>query len=157
MWSVNPAVVVGVQVGPGQYLGTSGEQTVPGTMDPDGTGAHLHFETRAGSGCAFSPEELLAGAPVGGGTGTMPSPPPATATFDVRDRIRVVDGPVHLRSAPGLAGSLVDTLATGTELRVVGGPEQADGYAWYEVRQPQGSNRGWVAGQFCELVREGDR
>lgn len=39
-------VKVGDKVVPGQMVGYSGEQTVKGTMTPDGTGPHLHFELR---------------------------------------------------------------------------------------------------------------
>jgi murein DD-endopeptidase MepM/ murein hydrolase activator NlpD len=46
MWSIDPEIVKGGQVQVGQFLGTSGEQTLPGTMEPDGSGPHLHFERR---------------------------------------------------------------------------------------------------------------
>lgn len=46
MWT--NAVGQGDSVKPGQLLGTSGEQTVRGTWNPDGTGPHLHFELRRG-------------------------------------------------------------------------------------------------------------
>lgn len=170
MWSVDPAVVVHGQVRAGQFLGTSGEQTIAGTMTPDGTGAHLHIETRGGDGCAFSPEATLVDAVSVGGQ--APPPPPSTSTssssstvlptpvptdFAIKDRIRVVAGPLELRSAAGLAGAVLATLENGTELRVSGGPEKADGFAWYEVREPHGTNRGWVAGQFCAFIGRPDR
>lgn len=46
MWT--NAVGQGDSVKPGQLLGTSGEQTVRGTWNPDGSGPHLHFELRRG-------------------------------------------------------------------------------------------------------------
>jgi hypothetical protein len=46
MWT--NAVKTGDRVKPGQFLGASGEQTVRGTMTPDGSGPHLHFELRQG-------------------------------------------------------------------------------------------------------------
>lgn len=36
----------GQRVTAGEELGLSGEQTVPGTLTPDGSGPHLHFELR---------------------------------------------------------------------------------------------------------------
>lgn len=48
MWT--NAVSSGQKVKPGQFLGTSGEQTYIGTMNPDGTGEHLHFELRKPQG-----------------------------------------------------------------------------------------------------------
>jgi murein DD-endopeptidase MepM/ murein hydrolase activator NlpD len=44
LWS--DAVTAGQRVGPGTFVGLSGEQTLPGTMTPDGTGPHIHFELR---------------------------------------------------------------------------------------------------------------
>lgn len=46
MWT--NSVQSGQMVKPGQLLGTSGEQTVRGTWEPDDTGPHLHFELRQG-------------------------------------------------------------------------------------------------------------
>lgn len=43
------AVKVGDRVRPRDLIGYSGEQTVLGTMQPDGSGAHLHYETRMSS------------------------------------------------------------------------------------------------------------
>lgn len=40
------AVKAGQIVHKGDLLGVSGEQTIPGTLTPDGSGAHLHFELR---------------------------------------------------------------------------------------------------------------
>jgi len=65
LWSA--AVRVGQSVKPGDILGYSGEQTVAGTMNPDGSGPHLHLETRLGSPdattgeFAVNPEPYLAG------------------------------------------------------------------------------------------------
>lgn len=65
LWSA--AVRVGQTVKPGDVLGYSGEQTIAGTMNPDGSGPHLHLETRLGSPdattgeFAVNPEPYLAG------------------------------------------------------------------------------------------------
>jgi murein DD-endopeptidase MepM/ murein hydrolase activator NlpD len=59
-------VSVGQQVKPGDFLGHSGEETYAGTMNPDGTGAHLHFELRKpigqGQYRAVDPYNWLTGA-----------------------------------------------------------------------------------------------
>ena len=44
LWS--DTVADGQRIKPGDLIGYSGEQTVPGTMTPDGTGPHIHFELR---------------------------------------------------------------------------------------------------------------
>jgi hypothetical protein len=43
-------------------LGTSGEQTKRGTMEPDGTGPHIHFELRSPDDKAINPKPELEGA-----------------------------------------------------------------------------------------------
>lgn len=78
MWRVDPALFPGGRVERGQYLGVSGEQTYPDSMQPDGTGAHLHFEVRVVTGSgerAIDPEPILAQAAADGLC--EPSAPPA--------------------------------------------------------------------------------
>jgi murein DD-endopeptidase MepM/ murein hydrolase activator NlpD len=55
-------VDVGDTVKAGDLLGTSGEQTKRGTMEPDGTGAHIHFELRSPDNTAIDPTQELTGA-----------------------------------------------------------------------------------------------
>jgi len=143
MWSVEPDVVAGGTVEAGQLLGTSGEQTVAGTMDPDGTGGHIHFETRGPDGCAFSPEQILVDAPIGGEGGQQ---------FNDDDRIEVIEGPLHMRERGNLQAEVLDSLATGTILVVTGGPVHHDGFTWYRVRIAEGEGHGWVAGKYCRLA-----
>jgi hypothetical protein len=76
MWSIDPSVFQGGRVERGQYLGTSGEQTRRGTMTPDGTGPHLHFEARVPGGGgerAIDPEPILTQS---ADDFCQPSPPP---------------------------------------------------------------------------------
>jgi hypothetical protein len=53
------------------------------------------------------------------------------------------------RSAPGLSSDVIDSLRPGTQLAVLDGPTEADGYHWWKVRVGDG-REGWVAGE--ELV-----
>lgn len=56
------AVKLGDVVQRGDYIGASGEQTYPGTMTPDGSGPHLHFERRDGTNTrALDPLPILDG------------------------------------------------------------------------------------------------
>lgn len=58
-------VKAGQKVRSGDLLGYSGEQTIPGTYTPDGSGPHLHFELRRpkdGAYIAVDPTEELTGA-----------------------------------------------------------------------------------------------
>jgi len=136
-------VVLNQRVERGTLLGYSGEQTVAGSCStPDGTGAHLHFERRSG-GCAINPVPKL----------TSSTTPPPSSGFSVTDKIQVFDGPLNVRSQPGTSGSIVSSLDTGTQMCVIGGPQSADGYTWYQINA--NGTTGWVAGNFCSLVAAG--
>ena len=64
--------------------------------------------------------------------------------------ITVSDGPLNLRSAPGLAGAIVEELPTGTIVTRIGaGQTAADGYQWINVTLTDQSGReGWIASEF---------
>lgn len=88
-------VNVGEAVKRGQLIGYSGEQTIKGTMTPDKTGPHLHFERRnAENSKALDPVPLL--------TGTTASD---TAAADTGTG----DGPAS--DTGGILGGLVDSAA----------------------------------------------
>ena len=68
LWS--NVVTPDTRVRAGQFIGRSGEQTVRGTMQPDGSGPHLHYELRrpdpvTGGYKAVDPRAELTGAPDG--------------------------------------------------------------------------------------------
>lgn len=68
LWS--NVVAPGQKVRAGQFIGRSGEQTIRGTMTPDGSGPHLHYELRrpdpvTGGYKAVDPIPELTGAPDG--------------------------------------------------------------------------------------------
>ena len=58
---------------------------------------------------------------------------------------------LNVRARAGTAANnpIVFTLAPGTAVEVIGGPQAADGFTWWQVRGPTGE--GWCAGQFLEL------
>lgn len=85
LWS--DTVSVGDTVHVGQQVGYSGEQTIAGTMTPDGSGPHLHFELLSlGSHTAVDPAPLLEGAAgalqPGDVTGGAPAPGGDTGLAD---------------------------------------------------------------------------
>ncbi len=53
------------------------------------------------------------------------------------------------RSAPGTSSNILDGLAPGTMMALLGGPESADGHSWWEIIT-EDNRKGWVAGE--ELV-----
>jgi len=62
-----------------------------------------------------------------------------------RGQVAFTDGtPSRLRYAPGTLGSVAVSLPEGTAFTVVGGPECAQGYRWWQVQLADGTT-GWVA------------
>jgi len=63
-------------------------------------------------------------------------------------------GSVNLRAEPSLAGEAVDQLDEGVELTVIGGPEEADDFTWWqvEVTGSEGTVQGWLAADFISLL-----
>jgi quercetin dioxygenase-like cupin family protein/uncharacterized protein YgiM (DUF1202 family) len=61
---------------------------------------------------------------------------------------------VNLRAEPSVEGEVVEQLDEGTELTVIGGPEDADDYTWWQVSidGTDGPTEGWVAADFIALV-----
>jgi hypothetical protein len=95
-------------------------------------------------------------------TGTsMPTPAPsATMTSTVVPVVKpgvsvVVSGTgaqqLRVRSGPGLTYATLSTMADGSRLRVLDGPEAADGYQWWKVQAEDGQE-GWVAGDWLSPV-----
>jgi hypothetical protein len=144
LWSVDGDVVKHARVETGQFLGTSGEQTVRGTMTPDGSGPHLHFEVRKG-GCAIDPEPILVGAPDTGPIGPAGAHRPGAV-------LRVAQGPLNLRAGAGVDAELLGSLEAGTRVVVLEGPSAAGDHDWYDIQVIGGTGRGWVAGTFCEAI-----
>ncbi len=61
-------------------------------------------------------------------------------------------GDVNMRAEPNVNADVVDQLAAGIELEVLGGPEEADDYVWYQVRVVDGGSEGWVVADFLDGI-----
>ncbi len=61
---------------------------------------------------------------------------------------------VNLRAEPSISADAVDQFAAGVELTVIGGPEDADDFTWWQVEVPgsEGPVQGWLAADFIDLV-----
>jgi sortase (surface protein transpeptidase) len=53
----------------------------------------------------------------------------------------------NLRAEPTTSADVVEVLANGTAVSIIGGPEDADGYTWWQVELDGGAS-GWVASDF---------
>lgn len=73
--------------------------------------------------------------------GTLPS------RLVVGERGRVTPGGINniMRNGPGTRSSRVGSLDPNDRFEVIGGPECADGYTWWEVRKERGNTEGWTA------------
>ncbi|NTW00313.1 MAG: SH3 domain-containing protein [Oscillochloris sp.] len=56
---------------------------------------------------------------------------------------------LRLRNAAGLESNVIDGLPPGTQMSLIAGPVEKDGYPWWHIRTSDG-REGWVAG--TELV-----
>lgn len=52
---------------------------------------------------------------------------------------------LRLRSQAGLETKVLDGLTPGTQMTLLGGPEEKDSYSWWHIRTTDG-REGWVAG-----------
>ncbi len=75
-------------------------------------------------------------------------PQPANRAPQVGDRVRVTmpaGGQLSVRSQPGINAALVARANPGQEYSVLAGPQQADGFTWYQIRSDDGALEGWAA------------
>jgi hypothetical protein len=125
----------------GQQIGVSGTDGCP----PNYGNEHLHFERRVRDfSCeaewrSADPLPVLTSSNANGG-------PPPSVSFNEGDTLEVVDGPLNLRSGPGLSYFIIATMPNGRNAITLQGPDVADGYHWYRIDTRDG--RGWAAGEY---------
>lgn len=93
-------------------------------------------------------------------TDTPPPPTPtAPAVSDdpifVGAQVMVVDtGPngLNFRREPTRSAERIRSLPEGSVYEVVGGPVSADGYTWWQLRDPSDGTTGWGAGIYLRKV-----
>lgn len=54
---------------------------------------------------------------------------------------------LNVRSSAGTGNARIKTLPDGTVVEVIGGPKEADGFTWWQIRDQAGVT-GWVASKF---------
>ncbi|HEU4325243.1 MAG TPA: SH3 domain-containing protein [Roseiflexaceae bacterium] len=95
-------------------------------------------------------QEAAAAAPAASSTvSTASAPTTATGGLQAGNTAYVTRAgglPLRLRSGPGLNNSIIDRLPPGTALTLLGGPQEADGHSWWNVRTSN-NQTGWVAGE----------
>ncbi len=81
-------------------------------------------------------------------TPNIGEPQPVNRPPRVGDRVRVTMDPglqLTIRALPGINSPVVTRVNPGTEFTVIGGPQPADGYMWYQIRSDDGQIEGWAA------------
>jgi uncharacterized protein YgiM (DUF1202 family) len=68
--------------------------------------------------------------------------------------VHVNDDNVNLRGAPGLGGTVIASFNANTNAGVIGGPQSADGFDWYDIGI--GGTTGWMASDFLSEGHVGD-
>lgn len=62
---------------------------------------------------------------------------------------------VNLRAEPSTSADVVDQISTGVEVEIVGGPTDAEGFTWYEIRvNVDGGSQGWMSVEFIDGITE---
>jgi hypothetical protein len=59
-------------------------------------------------------------------------------------------GALNLRDKPTTAGALLRKLPEGNVYEVVGGPQEADNYTWWQIKDPNDGVVGWGAQRFLQ-------
>ncbi len=93
-----------------------------------------------------------------------PTPPPTAAVagdgvsaagYAVGGKVRVADtggGGLNMRDQPTTSGALLRKLPEGNVYEVIGGPREADGYVWWQLKDPADGVTGWGAQKFLQPV-----
>ncbi len=82
--------------------------------------------------------------PTAGGT------PAAAGEYRTGDTVTTTVEALNVRSEPSTSGEVVDQVFPGSAMEIVGGPEEAEDFTWYEVEVVDTGSTGWVASDFIE-------
>ena len=71
---------------------------------------------------------------------------PPLGEIGVGGHVRVVALPsLSFRQTPNTSGALIQVLGNGSVLEVIGGPREAEGYTWWQLRTQDDGREGWAA------------
>ncbi|MDQ3525379.1 MAG: sortase [Chloroflexota bacterium] len=111
----------------------------------DAAGAVSAPDTSALEGITGSPEdtEIVEALPVEAAASE------ATAQLAVGSIASVTDNGLNMRASASTSADIVTTLAQGQQATIIGGPQDADGFAWWQIELEDGT-QGWVAADFLQ-------
>ena len=78
---------------------------------------------------------------------------PLPDTIAIGGYVRVVaPSGLSFRQAASPDGTLIEVLDNGTILEVIGGPQQASGYTWWQLRKLDTNQEGWSAASSADAI-----
>jgi hypothetical protein len=81
-----------------------------------------------------------------GVTEESPATAPPSGGITVGGYVRVAAAAgLSFRQSASTSGALIQVLDNGTVLEVIGGPQEADGYTWWQLRTTDDGREGWSA------------
>ena len=98
------------------------------------------------------PLPTFTNAPAAVSTPTSSTQIETAASLSVGSQAKVVGtggSGLNVRSGAGMGNARVKTLPDGTAVEVIGGPKDADGFTWWQIRDQAGVT-GWVASKYLE-------
>lgn len=75
--------------------------------------------------------------------------PTATGQLAIGNIATVTDNGLNMRASASTSADIVTTLAQGQQVSIIGGPQDADGFAWWQIELEDGT-QGWVAADFLQ-------
>lgn len=100
----------------------------------------------------LEPTQVLAETP----TPAEPTASPTPSDELVEGAVAVVSDTagrgLRMRSGPGLDSPTLRVMPEGTEVQILGGPSEMDGYQWYRILD-DANTEGWVAGDWLVRIR----
>ncbi|MBA2759343.1 MAG: sortase [Chloroflexia bacterium] len=75
--------------------------------------------------------------------------PDTTAQLAVGNIATVTDNELNMRASASTSADIVTTLSQGQQVSIIGGPQDADGFAWWQIELEDGA-QGWVAADFLQ-------
>jgi hypothetical protein len=99
-----------------------------------------------------TPPTVSTDTPEAAATAEAPATAPPSDTIGVGGYVRIAaPAGLSFRETPSTSGELVQVLDSGSVLEVIGGPQDADGYTWWQLRRDDGKD-GWSAAGSGEDV-----
>ncbi|MGB9776254.1 MAG: protein kinase domain-containing protein [Anaerolineae bacterium] len=149
----------GLALGIPRALGRPGRQALPRTL-----GAlvllvsALYLGGQAYRGLGAGPTGMASPTPTATRIAlilTRPRTPAATSqgpiAVGMEVEVTTTGARLNIREWPGMDATVVAKAEPGTRLQVIGGPRQADGHTWWQVRLPDGVT-GWAAEKWLKQI-----